>query len=257
MECPFCAEDFNDTALVCKSCGRDLRLVLPIIEENLKLIREAGELQLQINRLRAAEARRAAPLQFWVPNAGIYLIAPILLLLAVHYVITVLLPNVPLLYLRLGTLAVPLPFGLTLLWFSHHGFRWSLVYGAVVGVCSVAGMLTIIAFIDNVPILPENAREWREVAEYAVSIMLAYTTGNVLAALVQRMVPRTLDASRAPSPAIVTVARVLGGPAGEQTLRRRAQKIADNLGTVGTAFGALGTAGASIFTGVRALFGGG
>jgi hypothetical protein len=256
MECPFCAEDFNDTALVCKSCGRDLRLVLPIIEENLKLIREAGELQLQINQLRAAEARRAAPLQFWVPNAGIYLIAPILLLLAVHYVITVLM-NVPLLYLRLGTLAVPLPFGLALLWFSHHGFRWSLVYGAVVGVCSVAGMLTIVAFTDNVPVLPENAREWREAAEYAASIMLAYATGNVLAALVQRMVPRTLDASRAPSPAVIKVAQILGGPAGEQTLRRRAQKIADNLGTVGTAFGALGTAGASIFTGLRALFGGG
>ena len=256
MECPFCAEDFNDTALVCKSCGRDLRLVLPIIEENLKLIREAGELQLQINRLRAAEARRAAPLQFWVPNAGIYLIAPILLLLAIHYLITVLM-NVPLLYLRLGTLAVPLPFGVALLWFSHHGFRWSLVYGAVVGVCSVAGMLTIVAFTDNVPVLPENAREWREAAEYAVSIMLAYATGNVLAALVQRMVPRTLDASRAPSPAVIKVAQILGGPAGEQTLRRRAQKIADNLGTVGTAFGALGTAGASIFTGLRALFGGG
>ena len=145
MECPFCAEDFNDTALVCKSCGRDLRLVLPIIEENLKLIQQAGELQLQINRLRAAEARRTAPLRFWVPNAGIYLIAPILLLLAVHYVITVLM-NVPLLYLRLGTLAVPLPFGVALLWFSHHGFRWSLLYGAVVGMFSVAGMLTIVAF---------------------------------------------------------------------------------------------------------------
>jgi len=256
MECPFCAEDFNDTALVCKSCGRDLRLVLPIIEENLTLIQQAGELQLQINRLRAAETRRAAPLRFWVPNAGIYLIAPILLLLAIHYLITVLM-NVPLLYLRLGTLAVPLPFGVALLWFSHHGFRWSLVYGAVVGVCSVAGMLTIVAFTDNVPVLPENAREWREAAEYAVSIMLAYATGNVLAALVQRMVPRTLDASRAPSPAVIKVAQILGGPAGEQTLRRRAQKIADNLGTVGTAFGALGTAGASIFTGLRALFGGG
>jgi len=256
MECPFCAEDFNDTALVCKSCGRDLRLVLPIIEENIQLIQQAGELQLQINRLRATEARRAAPLQFWLPNAGVYLIAPILLLLAVHYVITVLL-NVPLLYLRLGTLAVPLPFGVALLWFAHHGFRWSLAYGAVVGAFSVAGMLTIVAFTDNVPILPENPREWREAGEYAVSIMLAYATGNVLAALAQRMVPRTLDASGAPSPAVIKVARILGGPASEQTLRRRAQKIAGNLGTVGTAFGALGTAGASIFTGLRALLGGG
>ena len=40
-------------------------------------------------------------------------------------------------------------------------------------------------------------------------------------------------------PAIVRLAKVLGGPAGEQALRRRAQKISDNLGTIGTALGAL------------------
>lgn len=256
MECPFCVEDLNDTALVCKSCGRDLRLVLPVIEENIELIQQIGDLQLQVNRLRADEQRRATPFHFWSRHASLYLIAPILLLLAVHYVITVRL-NVPLLYLRLGTLAVPLPFGFALFWLSHHGFRWALAYGATVGVVSVSGMLTIIAFIDSVPILPVDGREWREVAEYAASIMLAYATGNVLAVLAQRMLPRTLDASGAPSPAILKLALILGGPAGEQALRRRAQKISDNLGTVGSAFGALGTAGASLFTGLRALLGDG
>ena len=78
-----------------------------------------------------------------------------------------------------------------------------MLYGAVVGVVSVAGMLTIVGFADNVAILPENTREWREVFEYAASIMLAYVTGNVLAALAQRMVPKTLDASSAPSPAVL------------------------------------------------------
>jgi hypothetical protein len=256
MECPFCAEDFNDTALVCKSCGRDLRLVLPVIEENLKLIRQVEDLGLQINRLRAAEQRHAAPFAFWARHIGIYLIVPILLLLAVHYVITVRL-NVPLLYLRLGTLAIPLPFGFALLWLSHHGFRWGLVYGAAVGVISVAGMVAIIGYIDNIAFLPENAREWQEAAEYAAGIMLAYATGNVLADLAQRMVPRTLDASGAPSPAIMKLTRILSGPSSQQALRRRAQKLSDNLGTVGTALAALGTAGASLFAGLRTLFGNG
>jgi len=254
MECPFCGDDFNESALACKSCGRDLRLVLPVIEENARLIREAEGLQREVNRLRAAEARRSDPLGFWMLHLGAYLLVPILLLLAVHYVITVML-NVPLLYLRLGTLAIPLPFGLALLWFSHHGFRWALVYGAIVGIVSVAGMLTIIGFVDDIPIAPQNAREWREAIEYAISIMLAYATGNVLAALAQRMVPRTLDATGAPSPAVLHLVRLVGGPASQQTLRRRAQKISDNLGTVGTALGALGTAGASVFAGLRALFG--
>src|SRR5262249_45191065 len=157
----------------------------------------------------------------------------------------------PLLYLRLGSIAIPLPFGFALLMFSHHGLRWAVIYGAVVGAASVAGMLAVVGYTDNIPILPENAREWREVFEYAASIMLAYVTGNALAGLAQRMVPRTLDSSGAPNPVIVQAVRVIGGPTSSHTLRRRAQKISDNLGMLGTAFGALGTAGASIYSGLR------
>lgn len=255
MECPFCAEDFNDTALVCKSCGRDLRLVLPIIEENLHLIRKAGELQLQVNRLRAAEQRWNSPVRFWSVHLGAYLLLPILLLLVGHYTATIVF-DLPLLYLRLGSLALPLPFGFALLMASHHGRSWSALYGAIVGIASVAGMAAVVGFVDNVPILPQNTREWREVLEYAASIMLAYVTGNVLAALAQRMVPRTLDASSTPSPVIMHAVRILGGPSSTQALRRRAQKVADNIGMIGTAAGAIGTAGASVFTGLRALFGG-
>ncbi len=256
MECPFCAENFNDAALVCKSCGRDLRLVLPIIEENRNLVHQAGQLQLQVNALRAAEERWDSSLQFWAVHLGIYLLVPIMLLLGMHYIITIQF-NLLLLYLRLGSIAIPLPFGFALLMFSHHGLRWSALYGAVVGAVSVAGMLTVVGYTDKVPILPENALEWREAGEYAASIMLAYVTGNVLAVLVQRMLPRTLDASNAPSPAVMQAVRIIGGPASSQTLRRRAQKVSDNLGKIGTALGALGTAGASIYSGLRVLIGGG
>jgi hypothetical protein len=256
MECPFCAQDFNDTALVCKSCGRDLRLVLPLIEESQELVRRAGKLQLQVNRLRATEERRAAPLKFCAVHFGVYLLAPIGLLLATHYVITVAF-DLPPLYLRLGSIAIPLPFGLALLMFSHHGIRWAALYGAIVGFVGVIGMLTVVGITDNIAILPEKAREWREVLEYAASIMLAYMTGNALGALAQRMVPKTLDASAAPSPAILYAVRVIGGPTSSQTLRRRAQKISENLGMLGTAAGAVGTAGASVFAGVRALVGSG
>ena len=250
MECPFCKEDFNDDALVCKSCGRDLRLVRPLIEENASLIREIDDSRFSrpAASVVSSDGCRCA---FGFQLCG-YLIAPVVLLVGAHYIITIVL-NVPLLYLRLGSIAIPIPFGFALLWLSHHGIRWAIGYGAAVGLVSVGGMLVMVGWTDNIPILPENAREWREVLEYAFSIMLAFTTGNVLAALLQRMLPRTLDATSAPGPAAIMLARLTGGHVAGAALRRRAQKIQDNFGTIGTALGALGTAGGSLYAGIRVL----
>jgi hypothetical protein len=53
MECPFCAEEVKDEALVCKHCSRDLKIPKPLIEENQELIATISELQLEMNRLKA------------------------------------------------------------------------------------------------------------------------------------------------------------------------------------------------------------
>jgi len=252
MECPFCAKEFNDNALVCKSCGRDLRLVRPLIEENALLIQRLEQLQLQVNRLRASLSRSVSPVKYWLSHLGSYLIAPIALLLLVHFVITIVLNGAPI-YVRLSSLAIPLPFGLALIFVSHHGIRWAIVYGLAVGILAVLGMLTVVGFVDNVPILPADKREWRETAEYVASIMLAYVTGHILGSLLQRMLPRTLEATTAPNPMAIKLARLMWGHVGEQALRRRAQKISDNIGTIGTGLGAIGAAGGSLYAGIRAL----
>lgn len=252
MECPFCAEEFNDNALACKNCGRDLRLVRPLIEENLFLIRRIEQLQLQVSRLRASLSRSASPLKYWMTHLALYLIAPIALLLVAHFVITILFDIAPL-YVRLSSFAIPLPFGLALILLSHHGIRWAITYGLAVGLASVLGMMTVVGITDNVPVLPTDVREWREMIEYVASIMLAYVTGHILGALMQRLLPRTLEATTAPSPIAVSMARLMWGHVGEQALRRRAQRISDNVGTIGTALGALGAAGGSLYAGIRAL----
>jgi len=254
MECPFCLEDFNEEALVCKDCGRDLRLVRPLINENLTLVARIEELQIQVDRARAAVERATAPITFWSIHSAVYLVAPVVLLIAAHFLIVVVLDISPL-YLRLASIAIPLPFGFAQLWLSHHGLRWSILDGILIGLLSVGGMLTVVAFIDNVPILPESFRDWRETLEYVASIALATVTGSVIAILVRRMLPRTLDSTGAPSPAATTIARMVGRHVGAQALRRRAQKIQDNFGTIATAGAALAAGAGSIYTGVRALLG--
>lgn len=254
MECPFCFEDFNDEALACKNCGRDLRLVRPLINENQVLVAQIEELQLKVERARAAIARATAPARFWSIHFACYVVIPVVLLIAAHFLIVVVLDRSPL-YLRIASVAIPLPFGFALLWLSHHGIRWSVFDGILIGLLSVGAMLTVVAFIDRVPILPESVRDWRETLEYVVSIALANVTGSVVAILTRRMLPRTLDTGSSPSPAAMMIAQSVGRHVGGQALRRRAQKIENNFGTIATAAAAVAAGAGSIYTGIRALTG--
>ena len=52
MECPFCANDVLDEALVCKNCGRDLRVVKPVIFEIQDLVVELDKLQRVMNSVK-------------------------------------------------------------------------------------------------------------------------------------------------------------------------------------------------------------
>ena len=254
MECPYCLEDVNEEALVCRDCGRDLRLARPVINENLRLLAQVVELEDQVQRARSAVARAAAPFAFWSAHCVVYILTPVVLLIAAHFLIVVSLDISPL-FLRLASIAIPLPFGFLLIWRSRHGIHWAVVDGVLIGLLAVTGMLVAVAAIDKVPVLPDNARDWRETLEYVASIALANVTGAVLATLVHRMLPRTLDATGAPSAAAMTIARIAGRHVGTQALRRRAQKIQDNFQTIATGAAALGAGASSLYTGIRALVG--
>ena len=82
MECPYCLEDFNEEALVCGDCGRDLRLVRPVINENLQLVALAMDLEEQVHKARTAVVRATSPLTFWSTHISVYILAPVVLLIA-------------------------------------------------------------------------------------------------------------------------------------------------------------------------------
>lgn len=164
MECPFCADEFNDEALVCGNCGRDLRLVRPLIDENQALVAQIEELQLLVDRARGKLKRATVPFTFWLMHSAVYVIAPVIMLVAAHFLIIIVLDLSPL-YLRFASMVIPLPFGFVLLWLSHHGVRWSIFDGILIGVISVVAMLAVVAFVDKVPILPETFRDWRDMSQ--------------------------------------------------------------------------------------------
>jgi MFS family permease len=150
---------------------------------------------------------------------------------------------------------IPLPFGFALAWLAHLGWRMAAGVGVVIGVVAVAGMTAIIGYIDNIPILPEKLREWRETAEYAASIALAFLTGNILATMARNVLPKHVAGPKQPSAVAMRLATVISPHVGKQALRRRAEKIDGLVKTAGPVGAAVGSAAGTIYTGVRALIG--
>ena len=112
-------------------------------------------------------------------DAAIYLALPLLLLLGAHDLITVVY-DAKMVYLRIISMLLPLPFGYFLFKGQRrHLFSWFT--GAVfLAIASVLGMSWITSLVDQSPILPQNNFEWREVLEYSASIAFSFLTGMLL-----------------------------------------------------------------------------
>jgi hypothetical protein len=113
----------------------------------------------------------------------------------------------------------------------------------------------VIAFVDDVPLLPASLREWRETFEYALSIALAYTSGNTLALLTFQLLPSTMESAGQPNVAALQIARLLGEHVGEDALRRRARRIQELMKTVGPLVGLLTTVVGALYAGLKGILG--
>jgi hypothetical protein len=63
----------------------------------------------------------------------------------------------------------------------RHFGSWSAAAFAL-GAVAAWGMSAVVAAVDGTPVMPQDAREWREFIEYAASMGLAYLSGMILGA---------------------------------------------------------------------------
>jgi hypothetical protein len=254
MECPYCAETVKDEAIICKHCRSDLLTVRPVILAVQDIVQELNHLQRELDEVESEITFITRPAYFVLFHAAVYVLLPGTLMIAIHFLITIVF-NAPLAYLRLSSILIPLLFGMAAYVVNKIGIKGASGLGIACALYSVAGMLTVIAYVDDGPILPANWHEWRETAEYALSITFAFVTGNILANYLLRILPSTVSTRDRPNLLAYRLARLLGQHATDETLRRRARRIQDLARKLSALVSLAATATASVYTGLRSIIG--
>jgi hypothetical protein len=128
----------------------------------------------------AAVAAASVPIgKPWHADVVPYFVAPLVLLLAAHYVILV--SNFNNNYLWLAATAIPFAFGFAQFWAGNRGRTPATATALALGLIGVCAMTVSESFITGDPILPQNRFEWRDNIQFAGAIALAFLAGHVLA----------------------------------------------------------------------------
>lgn len=272
MFCPYCTSEVPKEAYVCAQCRRDLYLLKPLQERIESLQAElAGQaksiaadyetrlaaLEQELAMLRplapAAPATPTSEARSYWASVMLALVPALLLLLAAHVVLLFVYDVKPL-YLRIASVIIPIPFGFALLVWHPRRLGISAFAGFIMAQAAVFLMLLITARIDNVPVLPQDPREVREVLEYVASIGLALLTGL----LIGKMRHHRLRIAPRPNRMIVFLAQLFtNGKDGELGIVRVATRLQRLTAAATMTATTVATGAASVYAGVKALLGDG
>jgi hypothetical protein len=178
------------------------------------------------------------------------LVLPLCILLISHALITIVY-DFDLIYLRVISILVPLPFAYYLFQ-KKKRLILPWIAGTILLACSaVIGMSAITAYVDHTPIMPKNPIEWKELLEYSASISFSFFTGMLLGSLafMRRMRTYRQQANNA------WVQAMVNGLADGKLSPEALQKIMHKVNEFGGTAVALGTTAISIYTGLKGVLG--
>jgi len=260
MNCPYCLSEVSEEAHVCKTCSRDLYLFKPMMTKIASLEGQLASAPSQeVNELRIAELeylldeqnRRLAnrSLFTWIKDIALYLIVPLLLLLLAHWLITVVY-DTKMIYLRIISMILPLPFAYFL--FKGHAHRLLPWFIGIVflAIAAVIGMSWITSLVDHSPVWPQNLFEWREVLEYSASIAFSFLTGMLLGGVAYGSKQRRRQVGIINALIKIASTQSAGGVS-MQGMHGLMKTLHEYGGTVV----ALGTTAVSIYTGLKGIIG--
>jgi K+-sensing histidine kinase KdpD len=253
MNCPYCLSEVSEDAYVCKTCSRDLYLFKPLMAKVADLEQQIAqipntqayqlrleELELLLDEQQRKQVKRSVG--NWVSDILLYLIVPLILLLLAHWLIAVVY-DTKMLYLRIISMVLPLPFAYALFKGHAHKLLPWFVGVVVLAIASVIGMSWITSLVDHSPVWPQNLFEWKEVLEYSASIAFSFLTGMLLGGVAYASKQRRRKAA--------LLQTLSAGSASLQNIHGLMKSLQEYGGTVV----ALGTTAVSIYTGLKGIIG--
>ncbi|QWD98076.1 hypothetical protein C2740_06885 [Polynucleobacter sp. MG-5-Ahmo-C2] len=261
MNCPYCLSEVAEEAHVCKTCSRDLYLFKPMmakiasLEERLAAVPSQAAYELRITELEYLLDEQDRKLAIrsvftWIKDIAMYLVVPLLLLLLAHWLIAVVY-DTKMIYLRIISMVVPLPFAYFL--FKSHAhklFPW-FVGVVFLAIASVIGMSWITSLVDHSPVWPQNLFEWKEVLEYSASIAFSFLTGMLLGGVAYANKKRSRQAGLMKAFIKAASTHSVDGNVSIHGVLGLMKTLQDHGGTLV----ALGTTAVSIYTGLKGIIG--
>lgn len=229
MNCPYCHEQVNHGATVCKTCQRDIALVVSLQDANDELEAKVRELEAELAELRERGPVEPAAVVDETPARGpgildiaaVYFLLPTVLLIGAHYLLVIRF-DTSLVWLRTVSIVLPAVFGFAFERKARPHWFATLGIGIVVAAVAVLGMSTLVFVTDGDPILPKGAVAWRETLEYIASISLGYLLGGMLARAVR---PRGARISGRMTRLATFITLHLSGKKGKKPLEVRVQQM--------------------------------
>lgn len=258
MECVYCLSAVDDKANVCKVCTRDLYLFRPLLEkvkeleDKLAEHQDPVELQARVDELegllvaeRARMDKKEATPWRLLADVGQFIFIPLALLLLAHALIVVVY-DINMLYLRIASVALPLPFAFYLFKTQKRSLLGWFLATAFLAASSVIGMSAITGWVDHTPVMPQSMIEWREFLEYAASITLSFLTGMLLGGVSYHRAHRVVKKKDGPFLSAI-VSRFSKGSMSKGDMHDKIQKLEE----IGGSLIAAGTTAMSIYTGLK------
>ncbi|WP_114662830.1 hypothetical protein [Polynucleobacter necessarius] len=261
MNCPYCLSEVSEEAHVCKTCSRDLYLFKPMmmkvaeLEAKLAAIPSTEAYEFRIAELEHILEEQNSKLAkrsmlSWARDIALYILVPLCLLLLAHWLITVVY-DTKMIYLRLVSMVVPLPFAYYLFKSHSHKLLPWFIGVAFLAIASVIGMSWITSMVDRSPVWPQNLFEWKEVLEYSASIAFSFLTGMFLGGVAYASKKRIRREGLVNSVLTLASLNLKDGGASIKNVHGLMKTLQEYGGTVV----ALGTTAVSIYTGLKGIIG--